>query len=201
MMPDADAELARLSDMASQLEERHRRLKTDREQRRSDADSLAEILTRADEQGEGIEALASAASTLQFLAEQLPSLHEEEASCEREGAELKELSTAIASRQGEAAVLEAGHQRREPKRPGSHLAAAAHEVLTGARSRLDTARRLAEACAERQREARDADERKSETAAAVEPAAARARAAADELKAAKLGSGGRPARPRGRPRG
>jgi DNA repair protein SbcC/Rad50 len=57
-------------------------------------------------------------------------------------------------------------------------------VLTGARRRLDTARRLAEACAERQREAREADERKSETAAAVEPAAARARAAADELKAA-----------------
>ena len=38
MMPDADAELARLSDMASQLEDRRRRLETDREQRRSDAD-------------------------------------------------------------------------------------------------------------------------------------------------------------------
>lgn len=185
MMLDADAELARLSDMASQLEERHRRLKTDREQRRGDADSLAEILTRADEQGEGIEALASAMSTLQFLAEQLPSLHEEEASCEREGAELEELSTAIASGQGEAAVLEvrASAAGAEAARLAD-LSVAAHEVLTGARSRLDTARRLAEAYAERQREAREADERKSETAAAVEPAAAHARAAADELKAA-----------------
>ena len=162
MMPDADAELARLSDMASQLEDRRRRLETDREQRRSDADSLAEILTRADEQGEGIEALASAASTLQSLAEQLPSLHEEEASCEREGAELKELSTAIASGQGEAEVLEARASAAGAEAARlADLAVAAHEVLTGARSRLDTARRLAEACAERQREAREADERKS----------------------------------------
>ena len=185
MMPDADAELARLSDMASQLEGRRRQLETDRQKRRSDADSLADILTRADEQGEGIEALASAASTLQSLAEQLPSLREEEASCEREGAELKELSAAIASSQGEAAALETrvSASGAEADRLAA-LAVAASEVLTGARSRLDTARRLAEACAERQREAREAEERESGAAAAVEPAAARARAAAVELKAA-----------------
>ena len=183
MMPDADAELARLSDMASQLEERRRQLETDREKRRDDADSLAEILTRADEQGEGIEALASAASTLQSLAEQLPGLHEDEASCEREGAELKELSAAIASGQGEAEALEARASAAQAEADRlAALAVAANEVLTGARSRLDTARRLAAACAERQREAREADERKSGAAAAVEPAAARARAAADELK-------------------
>lgn len=185
MMPDADTELARLSEMAGQLQERHRQLETDREQRRSHAESLTEILTRADEQGEGIEALASAASTLQSLAEQLPSLHEEEASCEREGAELEDLSTAIASGQGEAQALEvqASAAQAEADRLAA-LAVSANEALTDARGCLDTARRLAAACAERQREAREADERKSRAAAAVEPAAARARVAADELTAA-----------------
>lgn len=185
MMSEADAELARLSDMASQLQERRRQLETDREQRRTDADSLTEILTRADEQGEGIEALAGAASTLQFLAEQLPGLHEEEASCEREGAEVKELSAAIASSQGEAQALEtrASAAQAEADRLAV-LADTANELLIGARSRLDTARGLAAACAERQREVQEADERKSEAAAAVEPAAERARSAADELKAA-----------------
>ena len=185
MMPDADAELARLSDMASQLQERRRQLETDREKRRTDADSLAEILTRADGQGAGIEALASAASTLQSLAEQLPGLHEDEAGCEREGAELKELSAAIASSQGEAQALEARASAAQAEADRlAALADTASEVLTGARSRLDTARRLAAACAERHREVREADERKSGAAAAVEPAAARARSAADELKAA-----------------
>jgi DNA repair protein SbcC/Rad50 len=185
MMPDADAELARLSDMASQLEERRRQLETDRGKWRTDADSLVEILTRADEQGEGIEALAGAASTLLSLAEQLPGLHEELASCEREGAELKELSAAIASSQGEAQALEARASAAQGEADRlAALADTANEVLTGARSRLDTARGLAAAYAERQREVREADERKSGAAAAVEPSAARARSTADELKTA-----------------
>ena len=80
-MPSAGADLAHLASTASQLEDQRRQLDADREQRRGSADSLAEILTRADEQGEGIEALASAASTVKLLAEQLPNLHEEEAGC------------------------------------------------------------------------------------------------------------------------
>jgi len=185
MMSEADAELARLSDVASQLQERRRQLETDRGQRRTDADSLAEILTRADEQGGGIEALAGVASTLQFLAEQLPGLHEEEASCEREGAEIKELSAAIASSQGEAQALEARASAAQAEADRlAVLADTANELLIGARSRLDTARGLAIACAERQREVQEADERKSRAAAAVEPAVARARSGADELKAA-----------------
>ena len=185
MVPDADAELARLSDMARQLEDRRNRFEADREKLRTDANFLAEILTRADEQGEGIEALASAASILQSLAEQLPDLREEQASCEREGAELKELSTAITSSRGEAEALEsrASAAGAEADRLTA-LAVAASEVLTGARSRLDAARRFAETCAERQREVRGAEERKSGATAAVEPAAAHARAAAAELKAA-----------------
>ncbi|HET9080661.1 MAG TPA: SMC family ATPase [Trebonia sp.] len=185
MMPDADTELARLSDMATQLQERRRQLETDREQRRSHADSLTGILTRADRQGEGIEALASAASTLQSLAEQLPSIHDEQAGCEREGADLEDLSAAIASGQDEAQALEvrASTAQAEADRLAA-LTVGANKALTDARSCLDTARRLAAACAERQREAREADERKSRAAAAVEPAAVRARAAADETKAA-----------------
>ena len=183
MMPDADAKLAELSDLASQFEARRRQLEVDREKLRDDAASLAEILTRADGQDAGIEALASAASTLQFLAEQLPGLHEDEASCERESAELKELSAAIASAQDAAEALGArvSAERAEADRLAA-LAVAASEVLAGARSRLDTARRFAEACAERQKEVREAEERESGAAAAVEPAATRARAAAEELK-------------------
>jgi DNA repair exonuclease SbcCD ATPase subunit len=185
MVPSADAKLAELSALDSQLDGRRRQLEADREKQRGDADSLAAILTRADEQGEGVEALASAASTLQSLAEQLPSLREEEASCERESAELQELSAVIASGQGEAEALEAraSAAATEADRLAA-LADAANNALAGARSRLDTARRLATASAERQREAAEAEQRKSTAAAAVEPAASRDRAAADQLKAA-----------------
>ena len=185
MMPSADAELAGLSDIASQLEGRRLQLETDREKGRSDADSLAGTLTRADEQGEGVEALASAASTLQSLAEQLPGLLQDMASCEREGAELKKLSTVIASSQGEVAALKAraSAAQSEADRLAVH-AGTANEALRGARSRVDATRRLAETCAERQREAGEADQRRSTASAAVEPAAARARAAADDLRTA-----------------
>jgi DNA repair protein SbcC/Rad50 len=185
IMPDANAKLTGLSDLTSQLEAQRRQLEADRAKRRDVANSLAEILTRADTQGAGIEALASAASTLQFLAEQLPGLSEEETSCERETAELKELSAAIASSQSAAEALEARVSAAEAEADRlAALAVAASEVLTGARSRLDTARRFAAAWAERQREVREAEERESGTAAAVEPAATRARAAAEELKEA-----------------
>lgn len=183
MMPDADAKLAGLSAVASQLEAQRRQLEADREELRSVADSLTQILTRADEQGEGIEALAGAASTLQSLAQQLPSLHEDEASCEREGVELKDLSAAIATSRSEAQALEAQTSGAQAEAGQlAALAVTANEALLEARSCLDTARGLARACAERQREVREADARKSVATAAVEPAAARARAAADELK-------------------
>jgi exonuclease SbcC len=185
IMPDADAKLAVLSDLASRLEAQRRLLEADRDKGRHDADSLVEILTRADGQGAGIEALASAATTLQSLADQLPGLHEEGASCERESAELKELSAAIAASHGVAEALKARASVAEAEADRlAAVAVAASEDFTGARSRLEIARRFAEACAERQQEMRAAEERESGAAAAVEPAATRARAAAEELKEA-----------------
>src|SRR5262249_55981015 len=63
-------------------------------------------------------------------------------------------------------------------------ATAASELLSEARTRLATARSAASIYAERQQEGDDAANRKSEAAAAIEPAAARARAASGERDAA-----------------
>jgi DNA repair exonuclease SbcCD ATPase subunit len=181
MMTDADTRLAGLSDLASRLEAERRQLEADRDKGRHDADSLAEVLTRADGQGAGIEALASAATTLQSLAEQLPGLQEEGASSERESAELKELSAAIVSSQAAAEALKAQASVAEAEAVRlAAVAGAASKDLTGARSRLEAARRFADVCAERQQEVRAAEERASGAAAGVEPAATRARAAAEE---------------------
>ena len=121
MMPDADAELARLWDMSSQLENRHRRLETDREQRRSDSDSLAEILTRADEQGEGIEALASAASILESLAEQLPASTKKRPVTSGKVRSLRNCPRPSRPARAKLKRSKPGHQRRELKRPGSPI--------------------------------------------------------------------------------
>jgi exonuclease SbcC len=185
MMPSADADLARLSGVASQLEDRRRQLEADREQRRTDADTLAGILSRAYEQGAGIEALASAASTLQLLAEQIPGLHVEEAECEQEAQDIRGLSARITSSEPQAAMLEA--QASAAKTEEARLAGAAtaaSDLLAQARTRLATARNGAATHSERQQALQDAAERKSKAAAAIEPAATRARVAADEREAA-----------------
>lgn len=185
MMPGAEAKLAQLSGIASQLEERRGQLETERERHREDADSLAGILSRADRQGAGIEALAGAAATLQSLAEQLPGLHAEEAACQREAGEIRELSASVASNEAAATALQAqasAAQAEEARLEQS--ASAASEILTDARTRLTAARNAASVYSERQRERRDAADRKSEAAAAIEPAAARASAAAEQLQTA-----------------
>lgn len=184
-MPDAEAELAQLSAIASQLQDRRGQLDSERERHRENADSLAQILSGADRQGAGIEALASAASTLQSLAEQLPGLHAEEAVCEREAGELKELSASITADQAEATALQAQASAARTEEAGlAESAAATGELLSEARTRLATARNAASIYAERQQEERNAANRKSEAAAAIESAAARARSASGEHEAA-----------------
>jgi exonuclease SbcC len=187
MMPDADTELARLSSIASQLDDRRRQLDDERAQHRKDADSLGEVLSRADDQGEGIEALASAASTLQSVAEQLPSLHEEEAACEQEARDLDELSAGISTSQAHAASLDA--QASAARTEETRLAAIANtasDLLGQARILLATARSSATSYSERQQAVLDATEREAAAAVAIEPAAARARAAEAEREAASL---------------
>lgn len=185
MMPGADTELARLSGIATQLEDQRRQLDAEREQRRKEADSLGETLRRADDQGEGIEALASAASTLQSLAKQLPSLHAEEAACEQEARDLEQLSAKITTSQAEATSL--GEQASAARTEEIRLAAIANTVSDGlgrARILLAAARSSASSYSERQLAAREAAGRESEAAVAVEPAAARARAADADRDAA-----------------
>jgi exonuclease SbcC len=185
-MPSAGADLANLASSASQLEDQRRQLDADREQRRGNADSLAEILTRAEEQGEGIEALASAASTVKFLAEQIPNLLEEEAECEQEAHDLEALSESINAKEAEAASLieQASATRAEEARLAA-AATAASERLTQARTRLATARHHAATYSERQQAVTDEAERKSRAAAAIQPAVTRAAAAAEDRDAAK----------------
>jgi exonuclease SbcC len=185
MMSGADTELARLSGIATQLEEQRRQLDAEREQRRKGADSLGETLSRADEQGEGFEALASAASTLQSLAEQLPGLHTEEAACEQETRDLNELAESISTRQAAATSL--GEQASAARTEENMFATAANSAsdrLGQARILLATARSSAAGNSERQRAVRDATERESAAAAAIEPAAAQARAAEAKRDAA-----------------
>jgi DNA repair protein SbcC/Rad50 len=186
-MPTAGPDLANLASVASQLGDQRRQLDADREQRRGSADSLAEILTRADERGQGIEALASAASTVKFLGEQLPNLHEEEAGCEQEAHDLKALSESINATEAEAASLieQASAAQAEEARLAA-AATTANERLTLARTRLATVRHHAATYSERQQAVTDEAERKSRAAAAIEPAATRAAAAAEERDAARL---------------
>jgi DNA repair protein SbcC/Rad50 len=185
-VPDAGAQLEELAGIASQLEEQRSQLEADREQQRRHASFLAGLLTRADEQGEGIEALASAVSTVQFLAEQIPGIHAEEAACEREARDLEALAASIiAGEDGAASLKVQASAARAAEARLADAATAASKLLTEARTRLTSVRNSAATHSERQEEAEEAAERKSEAAGAIEPAAARASAAGDEREAAR----------------
>lgn len=185
-IPSAAAELAELAKLATQLDDQRHQLESDREQQRRHATSLAGLLSRADEQGDGIEALASAASTIQFLTEQLPGLHAEEAEREREARELEELTRSITRQEAEAVAVktQTSAARAEETRLAD-AAAATSELLADVRIRLTSSRSTAGTYGERRQEAAEAAERKAKAAGAVEPAAAKADAAANERDAAR----------------
>lgn len=175
-VPDATAELANLATTASQLDGRRHKIETEREQHRIQAQSLAEILTHAEQQGEGLEALASAAAAVRSLTGQLPSLQAEQAECEREAHDLQEFSRGIGAREEEAASLAAqASAARAGESRLADAATAADGLLSQARTRLAAARNRAVTHDDRQEAAKDAAGRKSRGEAAIKPAVARAR--------------------------
>ena len=183
---NADADLATLAVTASQLQGQRRQLEARREERRRNADSLAGILTSADQQGDGIKALARAASTVEFLTEQLPNLHAEEGAFEQEALDLATLAETINAKDAEAASLktQTAAARTEEGRLAT-AATAASELLTKARTELATARNCAAIYSGRQKAVKDAAQRKSKAAAAIEPAATAVGAATQRLYASK----------------
>jgi DNA repair protein SbcC/Rad50 len=186
LMPSAGTDLANLAAAAGRLADQRRQLEAGRQQRRQEADSLTEVLTRASDQGEGLEALASAASTVSFLAGQLPDLAEEAAGCEQEERALEALAESIHARQADAASLaEQASAARVDQTTLAAAAGAASDLLTQARTRLATARNRAATSSERQSAVKDAAEHKSAVEAAIEPAEMRARAAKDERDTAR----------------
>jgi exonuclease SbcC len=186
LMSSAGTDLANLAVTAGRLEDQRRQLDAGRRQRRQDADSLADLLTRASGQGEGLEALASAASTVSFLAGQLPDLAEEAAGCEQEERALEALAESIYARQADAASLaEQASAARADQTTLAAAAGAASDLLTQARTRLATARNRADTCSERQNAVNEAAEQKSAVEAAIEPAEMRARAAKEERDTAR----------------
>ncbi len=186
VIPTAHADLAALAATASQFAAQRDQLDADRERRRRDAHALAELLRQADEDGEGIEALASAASTVTFLGEQLPNLLAEAAGGEQEARDLETLSNRLKDVETSAASLKA--QAADEQAEASRLAAAAStasEQVSHARTRLSTARNCAGTLSSLDKAVRDATERKSRAAEAIEPAAARVRAAIAERDEAR----------------
>lgn len=179
---NADTDLAALAVTAGQLQGQRRQLEARREERRRDADSLAGILTSADGQGDGIEALARAASTVEFLTEQLPNLHAEESACEQEARDLQTLVETINAKDAEAASLkrQTNAARTEEGRLAT-AASAASELLAKARTELATARNCAAVYSDRKKAVKEAAERKSKAAGAIEPAATAVGTARDTL--------------------
>ncbi len=143
-------------------------------------------LTSADEQGDGIEALARAASTIKLLTEQLPDLHTEESACELEARDLATLAETINAKDAEAASLrtQTATAQAEEGRLAT-AASAASELLTEARAELAAARNCAAVYSDRQKAVKEVAERKSKAAAAIEPAATAVRAATETVNASK----------------
>ena len=178
---NADTDLAALESPRATQGQR-RQLEARREERRRDADSLAGILTSADGQGDGIEALARAASTVEFLTEQLPNLHAEESACEQEARDLQTLVETINAKDAEAASLkrQTNAARTEEGRLAT-AASAASELLAKARTELATARNCAAVYSDRKKAVKEAAERRSKAAGAIEPAATAVGTARDTL--------------------
>jgi len=186
VLPTAGADLANIAATAAQLQDQRRRLDVGRELHRREADSLAGLLQQAASDGEGLEDLASATSSLAFLDKQLPNLARETALCEQQAHDLEALSERLEDQEAAAASLraQAEQAQAEATRLGAD-ATAAGENLGRARTRLATARSWATTFSGYQRTMKEASERKSQAAVAIDPAAARAQTDADERDKAR----------------
>jgi len=186
VLPTAGTDLANLAATAAQLQEQRRRLEADRERHRQEANSLAGLLQQAAGDGEGLEDLASAASSLAFLAEQLPNLAREAVGCEQQAEELEALSERLADQEAAAASLRAQAEQAQAETTRLGVAAiAANENVSQARARLATVRSCAATFSTYRKAAEEASERKSRAAEAIHPAAARAQVDADKRDKAR----------------
>ena len=180
-IPTAGADLADLAATAVQLEEHRRHLHAGRERHRREADSLAGLLRKAADDGEGLEQLAGAASSLIFLDEQLPHLAREAAGCEEQTRELEALAERLQDQDAAAASLRARSLQAEAEATRLDAAAtAASENVSQARARLASARSRAATFADYRSAMESASDRQAQAVEAIDPAADRARAAADE---------------------
>ena len=186
VLPTAGADLRDLAAIAAQLAEQRDRLTADRERRRREAESLGGVLRRAADDGEGLEDLASAASTVTFLEEQLPTLASEAAACEKEARDLEAFSERLADAEAAAASTSArAAQARVETTTLDAAATVAAEKVSQARALLATARSCAATSAGYRKALLETSERKSAAAAAIDPAAALAQDDADRRDAAR----------------
>lgn len=186
-VPSASSELTQLAAEASRLERQRRNLDADRNQRRQAASSLAESLARADDQGQGIQALASASATAKSLAEQLPRLIDDEASCERDVGDLDLLTRKASTRQTEAAAL--NMQATDANEEQNRLVAAeaaARDLLTEIKALLATMRSRAATFTQRQGLALEAAAREEGARDAIPAAQEQSRSRVRDRDAARL---------------
>lgn len=186
LVPTAPAELARLSEMAAQIDSERQQLRGERDERESEARALAGQLKQADKAGAGLQALAAADTTIAALQEQLPGLQAEAAACEDEARELDGLSLRLKEEDKELGLLQ--HQADEAQRKADELADAvtsANSQVTDTRAQLAVARTEASRLSGLQTDAQDAAERVKAAREAVDLAAEKSGTAATERETAR----------------
>jgi exonuclease SbcC len=186
VLPTAGDELAALASAADRIDEQRHQLEAERDRYRAEASSLDGLLKRADDNGEGIAGLASAAATIASLADQLPSLAAETARCQQEARDLETLSRTVHDQETNAASLQA--QVTDAQGRASQLADAARmagDQVNQARALLVTARNCAATLTGLREEEHAAGERRSAAAEAIDPAAAQARSATAQRETAR----------------
>jgi exonuclease SbcC len=146
-LPDAPGQLATLAGLAERLDQELGRLRDRRAELQAQADALAGTLQAADEAGEGISGLASAASTLEWLQQQLPGLDTEEAGCDREAEAIQDIADQLAADEAEATRL--GEQHQAAQTQAEQLA----EEARFADNRLEEAHRRLGAARDRAQQA------------------------------------------------
>jgi DNA repair protein SbcC/Rad50 len=146
-LPDAPGQLATLAELAARLDQQVDQLHDRRTELQAQADTLADALQTADEAGEGIGGLASAASTLAWLRQQLPGLDAEAAGCGREAEAIHGIADQLAT--DEAGVSRLFEQHRAAQTRAEQLA----EEARSADHRLEEARRRLEAAHDRAQQA------------------------------------------------
>ncbi len=179
-LPDAPAQLATLAELAGRLDQELGQLRDRRAELQAQADTLAGTLQAADEAGEGIGGLAAAASTLEWLHQQLLGLDTEAAGCDREAEAIQGIADQLTA--AEEAATRLAEQQQGAQTWAEQLAKEAgfaHDRLEEARRRLGAARDRAQQAAAARTDAVEAARRVDE----LEKALAAAKTLAEETTA------------------